>query len=150
MGQRIEAGAGRQVRVHGQRGSWVYQRYVRDYALADNRNFVALPGVVNDGELRNISGSSSGGWNANQGRAWRRNAVNAFKIQNVTAIGRDDANALGAVNHAAAADGDNDITALVKVDLAARHHLVILGIRRDLAEHHTLQPRLFKIDQQFF
>ncbi len=86
VGQRVNAGAGGQVRIHGQGGFRIHQRHVRHDALADNGDFVAPVSVVNDGELRDVGSGAGGGRDADQWRARPGNPVNPLKIEDMTPI----------------------------------------------------------------
>ena len=66
----------------------------------------------------------------------------------MAAVGGDDADALGAVDDAAAADGDDDIATFVTVALRAGHDFVVLRIRCDGGEHDGLDARFVQVFRQ--
>ncbi|EKD36666.1 MAG: hypothetical protein ACD_75C01418G0001 [uncultured bacterium] len=134
MNQSVHAGAGGQVRVHGDSGEGIDQGNVGNHRLADDGDLFFVCGIGNDGELGNVGGGSGGCRNADEGRTGNGDVVDSFKTEDVLAIGADDADALGAVHRAAAAERNDHIAMLFVVELRPRHDLGITRVGRNGGE----------------
>src|SRR5690554_1049758 len=107
MYQRINAGAGSEKRVHGQGGFRVDQGNIRYYSLAVNVILIALALVGNNLILSNFRRSSGRGWDEYLRRAGDADCIDPFDLENAATVGGHNANGLGAVHGADAANGDN-------------------------------------------
>ena len=90
--------------------------------------------IGDDGKLRNVRGGAGGRRDADQGREWKVDPVDPLELEDVSLVGADDADPLGAVHGAAAADGDDGIAVLLPVELGPGHDLLGLRIAGDGAE----------------
>ncbi|MCY1442707.1 hypothetical protein D9M71_590880 [compost metagenome] len=133
MHQGVDAGTGRQERVHAQGGFRVDQRNVRHHGLADDGELHALLLIGNDHELRDIGRGAGGGRNQDQRRAGHADGVHALEIENAAAMGDDNADAFAAVHRAAATHGDDHVAVVFPVHLGTEHHLFNPRVGRDIA-----------------
>src|SRR5690554_3827202 len=118
MYQRINAGAGSEKRVHGQGGFRVDQGNIRYYSLADNGKLNALALVGNNHKLRNVRRSTGCGWDEYQRRGG-----------DAASVGGHNADGLGAVHGAAAANGHNCRAVVQAVLLCTQHDFLNSGVR---------------------
>ena len=133
MHQRVDAGTGRQERVHAQGGFRVDQRNVGHHGLADDGELHALLLVGNDHELRNIRRGAGSGRDQDQRRAGHADGVHALELENAATVGDDNADAFAAVHRAATADGDDHIAVIFPVHLGSEHHFFDTRVGRHRA-----------------
>jgi hypothetical protein len=104
MSQGVKPGARREIRTHGQRRFRIDKRHIRHYGLADDGHLVAAWRVGDDAELRDVGRCPRRGRNADQRRRRQIDLIDALERRNVALVGMHDADALGAVDHAATAE----------------------------------------------
>jgi hypothetical protein len=140
VGQGVEAGVGREFRIHRHGGQGLAQGRVRDHGLADDGDLDLALGVVDDGELGDLGPGPGRGGHADQRRAGPLHIVHAFEFEHVAVVGAHDADGLGAVHGAAAAHGHDGVAALAAVDPGPGHDLVVAGIGGDVGEDGVATP----------
>lgn len=140
VGERVQPSAGGEIGIHGQGDLGIDQGDIRDHGLADDSRLAAAADVVDDGELRDVGGGSRRGGDADERWTGQRDPIHAGIVEHLTAIADDDADALGAVDHATAADGEDDVASLVTIQRDTRHDLVIARVRGHAAEDPRLEP----------
>lgn len=131
MYQRINAGTGGQEGVHGQGGFRIDQGYIRHHCLADNGELNPFALVGNDHELRHIGRGAGGGRDQHQRRAGDVDGIHPFEFENAAAVRGHDADGLGAIHRAAAANRDNRGAAVLVVFLGTEHDLLDARVGRD-------------------
>ncbi len=138
MHQRIDTGAGGEKRVHAERGFRIDQRNIRHGGLADDRELHPLFLIGNDHELRHIRRGAGGGGNQDQRRAGHAQGVDALEFIDMPPMRGHDADALGAIHRAAAADCNDHVAALAAIQLGTEHHLFAARIGRNVGEQAVL------------
>ncbi len=138
--QGIDPGAQGQVPVHGQGGCRVDQGHIGHHAFADDGDLHPGRRIVDDGELGNIGGGAGGGGNADERRAGHIDPVDSLEIEDVAVVGRDNADALGAIHRTAPAHGDDDVAIVAAIGGGPFHHLVVAGVGTDPVVHHRFHP----------
>ena len=120
---------------HRREQARVDDRDVRDQRPTQDGDLRAAVRVGDDAELRHVGAGARRRRNAHQGRNGHGGLVDTRIVEDVAAVGGEDGDSLGRIDHRTAAKCDQHIAPVGPVELVAGPDLVVLGIRGDRAPH---------------
>ncbi len=138
MGQGVHAGGSGQGGGLADHQHGIVDRDIGGAAPVDDGHLDLCVRVGDDAEAGHLRSSAGGGVDGDKGGHGFGAFVDALEVADVAAIADDQADPFGAVVGAAAAEGDNGVTAVVLIHRQAVVNVLVGGIRLGAVENDDL------------
>ncbi len=145
VGQCVHPGAGNELFGQGKQEPGIDNGNIRHDRPAENGHFHAPTGIGNDGKLADIRTGTGRGRQTDHGRNRLGDEVAPFVVVNPAVVGGQDADALGRVNGAAAAQGHDHIAFLFQIEIDADFDLEIPRVAYHVVIKNVFQILFFKV-----